>query len=530
MREAQPVSNDTTFLVALAIAVVVLVSRLWSRRLDLPDPVLLVVLGLVASFVPDVPSVQLSPDVVFLFFLPPLVYHAGFFTAPRETRAYAIPIGVAAVALVLVTTAGVAAASHFVLPGLGWAAAFVLGAVVAPTDPVAATSVMRRLGAPTRMTVILEGESTANDGVALTVLGISLSAVSGHFSIGQGILQFVYVAAGGIAYGVVVGWVAGKFRQYVHDSNAQILISLVVPYVAYVPASRLGLSGVLATMAAGFYLGTREGGVFHSSSRLASNAFWNVFTFLLESTLFVLLGLQFRQLLAGISGIVPGRVAVLVSVVVFATVGIRLAWQLGVPPLLRAVGAGGRLFGGIPWRERLVMGWSGVRGAISLAAALSIPVVSGGKAFPYRSLVIFATIIVVLVTLVLQATTLSGLLGMLGVAELGWERGESLKARKAAAESALRRLDELASGLDERTVRVLRQEYEIALDQMEADSGEGEGGEAEPASLRLELVAAQRACVNDLYRRGEIGIRALRELARELDLEEARLRSEGARD
>ncbi|MGH9066935.1 MAG: Na+/H+ antiporter [Acidimicrobiales bacterium] len=528
-------SHQEVFIVGVAIAVVVLVSRVAGRRIGVPDAVLLVVLGLAVSFVPGLPTVRLDPQVVFLGFLPPLVYHAGFFTAPRETKSEALPIAVLAVVLVLATTASVAAAAHLVLPGLGWAGAFTLGAVVAPTDPVAATSVLKRLGAPTRITTIIEGESLVNDGVALTIFGLAIAAVSGHFSVGHGVVAFIEVAAGGVAYGVAVGWVISRLRRYVRDANARIVVSLVTPYLAYIPADQLGLSGVLATVAAGFFLGTRGSGLFQAASRLVSNTFWEVLVFLLEALLFVLLGLQFRAIVAGIDRIPVGKVVAVAAVVTAVVIAVRLAWQAVVPPVEGLVPGLDRGMATMPWRQRMVIGWSGIRGAISFAAALSIPVQVAGRPFPDRNLVLFVTIVVVLVTLVGQATTLPLLLRALGVAEGPGRRGETVRARLTAARAALHRLGELEAGdeIDESGARVLRQLYEMRVDQLAEleEDGTGEGAEdaeeheeRRTAPVRLDLVGTERRTLRQLYDKGEIGIHTLRDLVRELDLEEARLR------
>lgn len=513
----------------VAIAVAVVASRALGQRLSLPDAVPLVLLGVAASFLPGLPTVRLAPDVVFLLFLPPLVYHAGFFTAPRETKANALPIGVLALGLVVGTTVAVAGVARLAVPGLGWAPAFVLGAIVAPTDPVAATAVLQRLGAPARITTILEGESLANDGIALTIFALALQSIGSGFSVGYALVRFIEVALGGIAYGLAVGWVIGHLRRAISDPGIQIVASLVTPYLAYIPANTLGLSGVLAAVSAGFYLGTRAKGLFEPTSRLQSNAFWNVLVFLLESLLFVLLGLQFRSILGGIEGISSGGVVLATGAVVGVVLVIRLAWEAVVP---LGIGRLRRLrtpdFTSTPWRHRLVIGWSGIRGAISFAAALSIPVMARGRPFPDRGLLVFITIIVVLVTLVGQATTLPPLLRALGLAEGDRERGEQILARRLVAEAGLRRLEELAGDerINEETANAVRQLFEMRLDRLRAQGGEpdGDDGRLDAQSVRMDLVAAQREALRHLYTEGRIGSEARRAVTAELDLEESRLR------
>lgn len=521
------------FLVGVVLAVMVVASRTLAPRLRLPDAVPLVVLGVAASFLPVVPAVRLSPNVVFLVFLPPLVYHAGFFSAPRETRANALPIAVLAVGLVVATTAAVAAAAMAVIPGLGWPAAFVLGAVVAPTDPVAATAVVARLGAPARISTILEGEGLVNDGVSLTIFALALQAQRSSFSVGYALGKFVEVAVGGLAFGLAVGWLVGRLRQRLSDPGVQIVVSIVTPYLAYVPADRLSLSGVLAAVAAGVYLGSRGRGLFQPASRLAANAFWDVLVFLLESVLFLLLGLQFRSILQGIRGLAVATVALDAGVVVAVVLVGRLAWELALPPLAARVR---RLrtedFSSTPWQHRLVIGWSGIRGAISFAAALSIPVSAGAGPFPRRPLLLFVTIAVVLVTLVGQGTTLGPMLRAVGLAESGEERKEEALARRTVAEAALRRIEELVAddGLEEPIAGALRQVYEMRLDRLAAQDGLGSDGSAgrsktaDTVELRLELIGSQRSALQRLYQEARIGTDTRRAVARDLDLEESRLR------
>lgn len=524
--------HGEAFVVGVAIAVAVVAARAVAPRLGLPDAVPLVLLGVAASLLPGLPAVRLDPSVVFLLILPPLVYHAGFFTAPRETKDNAAPIALLAVGLVLVTTVAVAGVAKLTIPGLAWAPAFVLGAVVAPTDPVAATAVLGRLGAPTRITTILEGESLVNDGIALTILALALEAIGAGFSPLHGVLRFVEVAFGGIAFGLAVGWVVGRLRRRIRDPGIQIVVSLVTPYLAYIPADRLGLSGVLAAVAAGFYLGTRAQGLFQPTSRLQANAFWNVLTFLLESLLFVLLGLQLRAVVDGIGPYSAGVLTVDAAVVVAAVVVTRLGWQFAFAPVAALVGRRHPDFEAIPWQHRLVVGWCGIRGAISLAAALSVPLTVAGKAFPQRSLLLLLTFVVILFTLLGQATTLPALLGRLGLAEGDLARRQAMTARQLIVEVALRRLEEVAGadGVPEETLRGLRQIYELRLDRLRALLAEYDD-EAEPApqrpdghGLRLELLRAQRQELARLYRSGRIGASTMRDVGRELDLEESRLR------
>lgn len=512
--------------VGLPIAVVVVLSRGLSRRSGLPYPVFLVVAGAVASFVPDVSPVHLSPRIVFLGFLPPLVYHAGLVTSPRELRANALPIGLGALGLVLVTTFAVAGATWAVEPQLSWYAAFVLGAVVAPTDPVAATSVFNRLGGPPHITTILEGESLVNDGVALSLFSLGLAALAAPTSPWEGFLTFVRIAGGGIAFGLLVGLLVSSLRRPLRDPASRIVVSLLVPFVAYLPADALGLSGVLATLTTGLVLGQRRFAGLEPSGRIRVSEFWEVLVFLLESILFVLVGLQLRFILQGLSGYSTSSIALVAALAVVLVVVVRMVWWLAVPTLRWR--PEGRILdtGGVPWQERVVLGWCGLRGAISLAAALSIPVVVGGSPFPDRNLLVFATFCVILVTLVGQGTSLPWLLRRLSLVGGDVARRQRALAERRCAEAALRRLDQLAAEeqVSDAAAESLRLLYERRLERLELEAE----GDEEPvgrsfADVRRQLLAHQHEVLRQLHREGRVSFAVMEAVRRELDLEHASL-------
>lgn len=515
--------EDQLFILGLAIAVSLVVARVVSRRLNLPEAMLLVILGVLVSMLPGVEGVHMEPAIVLNVFLPPLVYHAAFLTAPRETRDDALPIVIMAFSLTFVTALCVAASVSFAVQGLGWAAALALGAAVAPTDPVAATSVMKRLGAPRRLVTILEGESLVNDGVALTLFGLALTGLVTQVSAGDAAIELVRVVAGGILYGIAVAWLIGKVRHLIRDSGGQIVLSLVTPFLAYIPAEHLGLSGVLATIVVGFYLGIKGPGLLQPASRLTGQVFWDVLLFLLESTLFVLLGLQLTDVFSKVADRSWLRLALAALMVVAVVVVLRLIWTIVVVPLLRF-----RRFESIDVKQRLVMGWAGMRGAITLAIALSIPL-----EVAQRPLLIFLAACVVLVTLMGQAPTLTPLLRRLGLGESEELAKEEAVAREATLEAALTRLDELAADarVDDHTADVYRQLFELRLDRVRAvlddeRDEEDEGGPGK-AWLRKELLKAQREKIDQLYRKGKVSTDVQRTILHELDLEERR-RASGA--
>jgi CPA1 family monovalent cation:H+ antiporter len=502
-------------LVALALGGAVIVSAAIGKRSKIPGPVFLVLAGLGIALIPGVQEIKLPPDVVFYGFLPPLLYSAAFFTAPREARENWLSILLLAVGLTAATLFAVGFVAWAAVAALGVGTAFVLGAVLGPTDPVSANSVIGATSAPERLRTVLEGESLVNDGVGLVAFSIALTAVqSGHFSIADGVLKFLQVSIGGLAFGVAVAFLFERVRRRIHDSQIEIATSVLTPYVAYIPAERLHLSGILATVACGVFLGWRSGGIFRPEVRLQSVAFWDVFTFLLNSVLFLLLGTQFRAVLNGLdrySAWTLVRDALLVFGVV---VVVRLAWMFTVPHLV--AGLARRGWKEIePWQDRFILGWSGMRGALSLAAALSIP-----AGVLHREEILYLTFTTILASLVVLAIPLPYLLERLGFGA----GGESLlDARIRLAEAALSRLGEVDDVPDDVRDGV-RRLYESRIARLGSRRDHG-GGQADAhLALRRELIAAERAELQRLEDDGAVGFGAARAIERQLDLEESGLR------
>jgi monovalent cation/hydrogen antiporter len=397
-------------LVGLAVAVAVGLGAALARRTRVPAPCYLVLAGLGVGFLPGVGDVHLPPDLVFYGFLPPLLYSAAFLTVPREVRDNWLSILLLAVGLTAATLFAVAGVAWAAIAALGAGSAFLLGAVLGPTDPVSATAVIGATSAPAKLRTILEAESLVNDGVGLVAFSVALAAVErGTLSVGDGIAKFVQLSAGGIALGIAVAFLVERLRRRIHGVVPQIAISLLTPFAAYVPAESVDVSGILATVACGMFLGWRADGLFRPEARAQSRALWNVLTFVLGSVLFVLLGMQFRPVLAELHGFSAGTLVRDALLVVGVVVTVRFVWMFTVPHLVAVLGRSRDWAELDPWRDRVVLGWSGMRGALSLAAALSIPL-----SVVHRDEVLFLTFTTILATLVLLGIPLPWLLARLG--------------------------------------------------------------------------------------------------------------------
>jgi monovalent cation/hydrogen antiporter len=501
-------------LVLLAILTAITALTVLAPVLRVPYPILLVLGGLALGFIPGVPELTLPPELVLVGVLPPLLYAAAFFTSLRDLRTDFRPIGALAVGLVLATMLAVAVVAHYATD-LSWSASFVLGAIVAPTDPIAATAIARRLGVPRRIVTIVEGESLINDATALVLYGSAVAAVAtGAFSLWEGGLDFVLSVVGGIAIGLAVGWVIALVRIRLDNIPAEILISLLSGYLAYIPAEAVGVSGVLAAVTVGIYLGWRSPELSTPAMRMQTFAVWETLVFVVNVLLFTLVGMQLQPILDSLSGLSAGELigdALIVVAVVMAT---RIAWVL----------VGRRKY-------PFVIGWMGMRGAVSLAAALALPLeTDAGAPFPGRDLIIFLAFAVILGTLVVQGLTLPKVINLLNLEDDRTEEKEDTKARILAAEAALARLDEL---MDEDWVRPetaerLRGLYGFRRTRFLArfdaeDDGEIERQSADFQRLRRELLEAERAAVVGLRRDGRISDDVMHRVERDLDLEDSRL-------
>jgi CPA1 family monovalent cation:H+ antiporter len=518
----------------LALLVVVTALTPIARRLRVPYPILLVLAGLILALLPAVPDIPLDPNLALLLFLPPLLYSASFSTSVRDFRGLLRPILSLAVGLVLVTTAVVAVVLNTLLPGIGWAAAFAFGAIVSPPDAVAAVAVFRGLGVPRRLVTLLEGESLVNDATALVTYRTAVAAMAVAFSAGEASVRFVVVGVGGVLVGLVVAVLVAALRRRIEDPSVEIALTLLTPFAAYLPAEQLGLSGVLATVAAGLYLGWREPYITGSESRLGGRAVWQMVDFVLNGLVFILIGLQLSLILPALAGhlLIPLiGTGLLVSL---AMIVVRLAWIFGDSYLRwwldrRKARAHGRpdTAPAPRRRENLVAGWAGMRGVVSLAAALALPATT-----PERASLIFLTFLVILVTLVGQGLTLPLLIRALGVAQDGnGPAQQELRARRTVTEAALARINQLAGQWPTHLplINALRAQYEHRASHLEDLPAEPE--EENPADqellehhmIRRAVIDAERSAALHLRERGDIDDTIWRDIERELDLEELRM-------
>jgi Na+/H+ antiporter len=521
-----------------------------ATRLGVPYPILLVLGGSALGFVPGLPPVELDPELVFLLFLPPLLYVSALFTSWRDFRANVRPITLLAVGLVLMTTFVVASVAHTVV-GLPWGAAFVLGAIVSPTDAIAATSVAQRLGVPRRIVTILEGESLVNDATGIVAYRVAVAAVvTGAFSVWEAGLQFVVGAAGGVAAGFAVGWLVVWARRHLsEDPSVQNTISLLTPFVAYLAAEELphslwGLlhdlfgvpgdlyfSGVLAVVTTGLYLGRKGPYIISSGTRLQGYATWELITFLLNGLIFILIGLQLRSVVEGFDEYTAGQLVSYALLTSLTVILVRTVWVFPATYIPRWTSRRIRERDPPPpWRNVSVIAWTGMRGVISLAAALALPLqTASGVPFPDRDLIIFLTFCVILATLVVQGLSLPVLIRALGLEDDRIGDKEETHGRVSIAEAALERLDELVDEdwVREDTAERIRGLYSYRRNRFASRfEGDPEGVEERSAAyqhLMVELLGAQRLRLITMRDEGSIGDEVMHRIERDLDLEESRL-------
>jgi CPA1 family monovalent cation:H+ antiporter len=502
-----------------------------SRRVQIPAAILLVLVGVVLAFLPGLPAIQLAPQLVLLVILPPVVYWSAVAMSWREFRSNLRPISLLAFGCVAFTTAATASAAHYLL-SFPWAVAFVLGAIVSPPDEVAPLSIARRLRLPARLQVILEGEGLANDATSLVLYRFAIAAVStGTFSLAQASAEFAAIVAGEILWGIGVGWLMLRLRHRAGDTHVEILLSVLTPFLAYWPPQQLGGSGVLAAVSCGLYVSWNGPYLISAATRLQGIFFWDFLNYLIEGMVFLVTGLQARALIARISHVPLRELFVSAGIVCTTVIIARYVWvfpatylpqwlapaRSGAPPSLRAT---------------VVLAFTGVRGLVSLAVALAIPLtMETGQPFPYRDAILFLTFSVILVTLVGQGLALPLIIRLLGLTRTG-ERQRRLEtvqertARREAIKAALEKLAELEEQrlLSAELLLGLRAHYADRLRQLD-NRWKVEDRKAKERYDRVEdqLIATEREAVNALYRLNKLSDESRRRIEHDLDLRHAQL-------
>jgi len=523
--------SSLLFVLLTAIVVVAVI----ARRLKMPYPIAFVIGGSVLAFFPNLPKIALDPDLVFLIFLPPLLYAGGWLTDWKQFRANARPIGLLAIGLVVVTTGAVAVVAHMLVPNLPWASAFVLGAIVSPPDAVAAGAVFERFSVPQRIVAILDGEGLVNDAVALVIYRFAIAAaVTGTFSLAKASLSVVGVSLGGIAIGLALAALIVELtirlrRHDVTDPLIENAIQLITPYAVYLSAELAHASGVLATVAAGIYVSRQSNRMHDPETRLVASAVWDLLIFLLNGLVFLLIGLQLRDVVHD-----PNFVAreIWIGLAISALViVVRLAWVFPATYLPRVLFPGiSRVEGSPPLRYVFVLGWSGMRGIVSLAGALAIPALTAsGAHFPGRNIIVFITFCVIFVTLVFQGLSLIPILRYLRIEGDDDLDGREIEVRVKALEAGIKRMRELEPDFDstidwEVEGRLLGEyEYRIAHLTSHLDGTIGEDAMAFDHRLQKEALDAERAEITRLRDVGEIPDEIYRRVQYDLDLAAERL-------
>ncbi len=522
--------------IVLGLFVAVGTLAVLALRLRVPYPILLVIGGLLLGLIPSVPTIELQPNLVLLLFLPPLLYWESLNASLRDFRADLQAISLLSIGLVIATTCIVAIVAHIAI-GLPWSSAFVLGAIVSPTDTVAASAIAQRLALPRRVVTVLSDESLVNDATALILYGTAVVAVThGSFSFASAGLQFLYANIGGIVLGLAIGWCIFQLRLYLrtlHDSPIESTLSLLSGFAAYIPALALGMSGVLAVLAMGLYLGRRGPSIVSSQTRLQAGQVWEIVVFLLNGLIFILIGLQLHTILTIVTAnniLALIGDAALVSITVIL---VRILWMFPAAYVPRFVSRRMRERDPYPsWKAVVVLAWTGMRGGVSLAAAIALPLTTvTGAAFPGRDLILFLTFCVILSTLVVQGLSLPPIIRWLKLPTDTSSEHEEAKARLRAARAALSRLDELSSEdwVQDDVVEDLRSHFSDQDRRFTAryhGTEDGENQEQRATSyqrLKIELIGAERRAITDLRNQGIINDDVMRKVERDLDLEEVRL-------
>jgi monovalent cation/hydrogen antiporter len=518
----------TIEVILLLLAVVTILAEV-ANKIKVPHPILLVLVGIIIGLIPWLPDFALSPEVVFLIFLPPVLYAAAWYTSWPDFKAARRPIGLLAIGCVIFTTCIVAWVTHTFIPGFGWAEAFVLGAIISPPDAVAATSATKGLGVPRRVITILEGESLVNDATGLIAYKYAVGAVMvGSFVLWQAGLQFLWVAIAGIGVGLIIG----QIFLWVHkitpnNPTTDTTLTFITPYVSYLLAEEFHVSGVLAVVTSGLFLAWHSSEVFSQQTRLQASGTWNTVLFILNGIIFILIGLQLPVILRNIND-VPFSTLLLYGAIVSVTVIIvRVIWVFPgtyLPRINKKI----RTTEPKPdLRLVSVVAWSGMRGIVSLAAALALPLmIDSTTPFPNRNMIIFLTFCVIFSTLVVQGLTLPGLIKMLRIKTDGKEEDEEHQARISITSAIIEHIEENYSLLNDELLNQIKTKYEIRIQRLRRDSENQQLNDDQYKKLleiRQNLLNKERTFILEMRNKGGLNLEIVRRLENELDLEETRL-------
>ena len=525
--------ENVTIIIMLLFGIAFL--GLLSNRFNFPFPIVLVLSGLLISIIPGLPSITLSPDIVFIIFLPPLLYHAAWHTSWHDFKAARRPITLAAIGLVLFTTLAVAVVAHELIDDLSWPLAFLIGAIVSPPDAVAATSITKGLGLHPRLLTILDGESLVNDASGLVAYKYALAAVTaGNFVLWEAGLNFIVVAGAGVAIGLGMGYIMYLIhKRFVCDPIVEVTLTFLTPFASYLFAEHFHFSGVLAVVSTGLYLSFRSGEIFTHQSRVMTVTVWDVVAYILNGLIFILIGLQLRQIMDGIGDYSTLSLLIWGAVISFVVIIVRFLWVVPATMLPRYFSKHIRETEALDKRNLVIFGWAGMRGVVSMAAALAIPLtLDDGTAFPHRNLIIYLTFCVILATLIPLGFTLPWIIKKMKMSPYSIF-AEEYEVRNIIVSETIAHIEENYSLLQDELLNNIKSKYEVKFNRLQKTELPSHFfGNGAPLStnifneytqLQIDLLNVERKKIDEMHRQGKANEEILRKIERELDLEETRL-------